>query len=105
MNDPNKQQPQRVSNPTPEQPPAPSEYEKNVPHAPEQPVAISKSAKGGEGSYEGTKQYQQGYEKFAKQTSPDDAVKTATEINPNDPSLKQAEQRGKSGRTSSPSIH
>lgn len=110
MNDPNKpNEPQRVSNPeqTPpmETPPMPAtEYEKNVPHAPDQSTAMSQSGKGGEGSYEGTKQYQEGYKKFSQQTSPNDAIQKANKINPNDPSLKQAEQQGKQ-RVSAPSIH
>jgi hypothetical protein len=118
LNDPKKpmEEPQRVSNPNPNTPPmeAPSrpqtEYEKNVPHSPDQSVAMKNDGKG-EGSYEGTKQYQDGYKKFSEETSPDDAVKKAEQINPNDPSLKQAEQRGKSsnggtgGRISVPSIH
>jgi hypothetical protein len=67
--------------------------------------AVSKSGKGGEGSYEGTKKYQEGFEKFAEDTSADEAVKKAGEINPDDASLKKAEQRGKDGRTSAHSIH
>lgn len=113
MNDPNKPtpEPQRVSNPNPntppmEAPPRPqTEYEKNVPHNPDQSVAVSKSGKGGEGSYEGTKQYQEGYDSFARQTSPEDALKKAREINPDDPSLEQAEQRARAGRVSAPSVH
>ncbi len=120
MNDPKKPtpEPQRVSHPNPntppmEAPPRPqTEYEKNVPHNPDPSVAVSKSGKSGEGSYEGTKQYQAGYDEFAQQTSPDDALKKAKAIDVDDPSLKQAEERartshngGPGGRISAPSIH
>lgn len=111
MNDPNKpnEEPRRVSQPSqnpPVQAPGnpPSEYERNVPHNPDPSVAMT--ADKGEGSYEGTRKYQEGYKKFSQQTSPDDARKKAEKIDTNDPSLKQAEQRGKSaGRVSAPSIH
>jgi hypothetical protein len=116
VNDPKKQpEPQRVSNPQQEPPmEAPqnpqTEYEKSVPHSTEKTtLSVSQDGKGGEGSYQGTKQYQDGYKKFSKETSPDDAMKKANDINPNDASLKQAEQRGKNGgtggRISAPSIH
>lgn len=115
MNDPKKQpqEPQRVSNP--QQQPAPmqtppnpqTEFEKSVPHSDDPSIAMS--GESGEGSYKGTKQYNEGYKKFSKDTSPEDAIKKANEINPNEPSLKQAEQRGKNGgtggRISAPSIH
>lgn len=115
MNDPKKpnEEPRRVSQPDemPGQTPpmeAPSrpgiEYEKNVPHEPGQPIAMTGDK--GEGSYTGTKKYQEGYKKFSQQTSPEDARKKAAKIDPNDPSLKEAEQRGKdAGRVTSPSIH
>jgi hypothetical protein len=71
---------------------------------PGQPIA--KTGKKGEGSYEGTKKYQEGYQKFSQQTSPEDARKRAEKIDPNDPSLKEAEKRGKEAgeRLSSPSV-
>jgi hypothetical protein len=114
MNDPKKpgEEPQRVSQPDempgqtpPMQAPArPAEYEKNVPHEPGQPIAHTGTV--GEGSYEGTRKYREGYEKFSRQTSPDEARRKAEQINPDDPSLKQAEQRGKdAARISAPSIH
>lgn len=111
MNDPKKnpgQEPQRVSSPNemPSQSKPPTEFEKNVPHG---DTPVSMSGKGGEGSYEGTKKYREGYDKFAQQTSPEDAQKKAEKIDANDASLKQAEQRGKNGgtggRISAPSIH
>ena len=120
MNDPNKpnEEPRRVSNPNPqtppiEEPPMPgTEYEKNVPHQPEPSTAVSKSGEAGEGSYQGTRQYLEGYEKFAEKTSPENALKKAKEIDSADPSLKQAEKSGRiaqnggtGGRISAPSIH
>jgi len=113
MNDPSKpnQEPRRVSQPNqPSQPQktkpveAPgSEYEKEVPHSGEPPVAHT--GKFGEGSYEGTREYAEGYEEFARSTSPDESVKKGQEIDPNDPVLKEAEERAKSARVSSTSIH
>jgi len=60
----------------------------------------------GEGSHQGTRKYREGYEKFSQKTSPEDARRMAEKIDPNDPALKQAEQRGKeAGRAPAPSIH
>lgn len=107
MNDPKKpnEEPRRVSQPEqPGQTKPGTEYEKNVPHEHGQPVAMTGDK--GEGSYTGTKQYQEGYKKFSQKTSPEDARKKAEKIDPNDPQLREAEQRGKdAGRTTSPSIH
>ena len=108
MNDPKNpnEEPQRVSQPEKQTPPMEAP-EKTVPHESGQPVAMT--GESGEGSYEGTRKYREGYDKFSQKTSPDDAQKKAEKIDPNDPSLKQAEQRGKSGgtggRISAPSIH
>jgi len=106
MNDPKNpgEEPKRVSNPD-EVPnkESPSEFEKNVPRTSE---PISMSGEAGEGSYEGTRKYREGYDKFSQKTSPEDAQKKAEKIDTNDASLKQAEQRGKNaGRISAPSIH
>jgi hypothetical protein len=112
MNDPKTptEEPRRVSNPQPgETPPmeAPStpqtEYEKEVPHSPNQPVA--KMGKTGEGSYEGTKQYDEGLEKFTETHSNEDTIKTAKKIDVDDPALKKAEKKAREGRVSSSSIH
>lgn len=123
MSDPKTpQEPRRVSQPgqTPGQEPneipggtppveAPStpqtEYEKHVPHSPNQPVAHT--GKSGEGSYEGTRKYAEGYDEFARTTTPDTAVAKAKKIDPDDPSLRKAEERAKHAaeRTSSSSIH
>jgi hypothetical protein len=126
MNDPKKptEEPRRTSQPnelpgqTPpmEAPPRPgTEYERNVPHNPDQSVA--KTGEGGEGSYKGTRQYQEGYEQFSRDTSPDDAMRKASEIDPDDPELLKAARVGKTssesskknggtgGRISAPSIH
>ncbi len=79
----------------------------------EQPVAMSGDK--GEGSYKGTQQYKEGYEKFSKEVSPDGAMQKAKQIDPDQQDLKQAEQQGKTGKTtenggtggriSAPSIH
>lgn len=107
MNEPKKQEPQQPENPQTRTPSNPtSEFEKNIPHNDDNTVAMSQEGVSGEGSYRGTKQYQDGYKKFSQQTSPDDAVKKATKIDPNDPSLEQAERQGKgAGRASAPSVH
>ncbi|MGZ3420875.1 MAG: hypothetical protein ACXVEE_23565 [Polyangiales bacterium] len=112
MNDPKQpnQEPRRVSNPQPSQPPpietpsAPqTEYEKEVPHSPNQPVA--KTGTKGEGSYEGTRQYDEGLEKFTETHSNEETIQAAKKIDPNDPALKQAEKKAREGRVSSSSIH
>jgi hypothetical protein len=113
MNDPKtpSQEPRRVSNPQPgEAPPmeAPpqgpqTEYEKEVPHSPNQPVA--KMGGKGEGSYEGTKQYDEGLEKFSETNSNEDTIKRAKSIDVDDPALKKAEKKAREGRVSSASIH
>ena len=117
MNDPNKkpEEPRRVSNPQPgetppmQAPPATpgTEYEKNVPHTKNEPIAISREAgEKGEGSYKGTRQYDEGLENFSKKHSSDESVKKAKQINPDDAQLKQAEKKAKEGpRISSPSVH
>ena len=94
MTDPKKpMEPQRTSQPqTPpdETPSHPgTEYEKNVPHTPEQPVAMS--GESGEGSYQGTREYLEGYERFSESHSPEETVREAKKINPDDPKLKEAE--------------
>jgi len=123
MNDPKKQpqeEPRRTSQPNPgEQPMTPmeapstpnTEFEKQVPHQGNMPIA--KTGKVGEGSYEGTRQYDEGLEEFSKKSSPEQSVQQAKKIDPDDPELKRAEQIGKSKqanmsserRTSSASIH
>lgn len=120
MNDPKtpNQEPRRTSQPgkktnepreTPGTKAAPAtEYEKDVPHTGEQPVAYT--GKSGEGSYEGTREYSEGYEEFASHTSAEESVEKGKKIDPNEPSLKDAEQRAKRGqarvsRPSSESIH
>jgi hypothetical protein len=67
--------------------------------------AIARKGKYGEGSYEGTREYAEGYEEFAQSTSPDESVEKGKKIDTNDPALKEAEERAKRGRTSSTSIH
>lgn len=118
MNDPKNpnQEPRRTSQPQQpgneppmEAPTSPAtEFEKNVPHpGANQPVA--KAGESGEGSYKGTEQYTEGYKKFAQQTSPDEALKKAKQIDPNDPKLREANEKGKAKasdveRASSPSL-
>jgi hypothetical protein len=99
------QQPQRTSQPmqpgqTPpnETPASPdTEYERNVPHTTDQPVA--QTGKHGEGSYEGTKQYDQGLEEFGKKNPPDESVRRGKQIDTDDPALREAEKRAKAGDT------
>lgn len=100
-------EPQHVSNP-PNTPPleAPStpktEYENEVPHSGNEPIA--KLGKTGEGSYEGTRQYDEGLEQFTEGHDPDASSDDARKIDPDDPELKRAERRAKDGpRPSSPS--
>jgi hypothetical protein len=85
-----------------EAPPSPAtEYEKHVPHDPNQPVARAGTV--GEGSYEGTRAYDDGLEQFSKDVSPEEAVQRARKIDVDDPELKDAERRGKAhehGRSS-----
>lgn len=118
MNDPNKKplEPQRTSQPTPDQPPNPmeapatpnTEYEHQVPHEGNQPIA--RTAKGGgEGSYEGTRQYDDGLAAFTKTHSVDQSIREGKQIDTSDPELKNAEKIGKAKgtdqeRRSSPSI-
>lgn len=137
------EEPRRTSQPSPgEQPMTPmeapsspnTEFEKQVPHQGNAPIAgasersipgpnprlagadspaIAKTGKVGEGSYEGTRQYDEGIEAFSKKNPVEQSMKDAKKIDTNDPSLKKAEQVGKSkqanvtseGRTSSASIH
>lgn len=102
--DPNQkpQEPQRTSQPTqPNQPPPPmempgqpnTEYEKQVPHEGNQPIA--RVGEGGEGSYEGTQKYDNGLDQFSKQNSPEQSFEKGRKIDVDDPALKQAEQAGK----------
>jgi hypothetical protein len=140
INDPNKKpiEPQRTSQPNPqEQPMTPmeapgtpsTEYEKQVPHQGNRPIAhgggaamptssprgsssdaVSRTGKSGEGSYEGTRDYDDGLAKFSKEHSPEESVERGKKIDPNDPELKRAEEAGKrkgmdGQRRSSPSVH
>jgi hypothetical protein len=124
--DPNQKptEPQRTSQPQPGEKPmeAPqqpnTEYERNVPHQGNEPIAHT--GKSGEGSYEGTKQYDDGLDAFTKNHPVDESIEAGKKIDVNDPSLKAAEEKGKApaksggerkptmspdqGRTSSPSI-
>ncbi len=109
MADPKTPEPRRVSQPEEsrpdETPKPPSEWEKEVPHTGSQPVA--RTGRYGEGNYEATREYAEGYEEFASHTTPDESVRKGKEIDPDEPSLKDAEQRGKraEARPSAPSIH
>ncbi len=127
--DPNQKptEPQRTSQPqqpgeTPmpvESPPQPgTEYERNVPHQGNEPIAHT--GKGGEGSYEGTKQYDDGLDAFTKKHPVEESIESGRKIDMNDPTLKAAEEKGKApaksggdrkpaiapdqGRASSPSV-
>lgn len=82
-----------------------TEWEKHVPHAPNQPVA--KTGKYGEGSYEATRQYDEGVERFSKDVPPEEAIRRAKSNDPDDPELREAERKGKEhavDRTSAASI-
>ena len=124
--DPNKKptEPQRTSQPQPGETPmeAPqqpnTEYERNVPHEGNEPIA--RTATSGEGSYEGTQKYDNGIDQFSKQHSVQESIEAGRKIDTNDPELKAAEEKGKApakaggerkpamapdqGRTSTPSI-
>ena len=113
MHEPKKEpeQPQRTSQPNPgEQPMTPmeaptspgTEFEHQVPHQGNQPIA--RSGTSGEGSYEATRQYDEGLEKFTESHPPDESLRDAQSIDPNDPELKKAEQIGKSKRSSEPRV-
>ena len=151
MQEPKKEpqeEPRRTSQPNPgqqpmtpmEPPTAPgTEYEKQVPHQGNQPIAessassnsgpnprltgadsraIGKMGQSGEGSYEGTRDYDEGLEKFTQSHPPDESVRKGKQIDPNDPELAKAEAIGKSkqanvahegrksgdGRASAPSV-
>ena len=103
MPDPNKkpEEPQRTSQPMPNQPTTPmeapvspsTEYEKQVPHEGNQPVAHA--GKSGEGSYEATQRYDNGIDQFSKQNSPDQSFEKGKKIDVDDPALKKAEAAGK----------
>lgn len=104
VSQPGKTRPDETPTPV-EAPKQPSEWEKEVPHTGSQPVALT--GRYGEGNYEATREYAEGYEEFASQTTPDESVRKGKKIDPDDPALKEAEQRGKraEARPSAPSIH
>jgi hypothetical protein len=93
------EEPQRTSQPHPGETPieAPdqpdTEYERNVPHQGSEPIAHMGTS--GEGSYEGTKQYDDGLDAFSKQHSVDESIEAGRKIDTNDPALKAAEEKGK----------
>lgn len=123
MDPKNPEQPRRTSQPTPQQPDQPSppmeapgnpntEYERQVPHEGNQPIA--RTATGGEGSYEGTQRYDNGMDQFSKQHSLEDSIADAKQIDTSDPALGKAEKQAKQGpakgkadkeRASIPSVH
>jgi len=92
--------PQTPPNEAPETPN--TEYEREVPHTGSQPIA--RTADGGEGSYEGTRQYDEGLEQFTQEHSPDESLREASEIDPDDPELVRALEEGKRPRPSKPQI-
>ena len=110
------EEPRRTSQPdadpqpmTPMEPPsAPgTEFEKKVPHQGNQPIARSDAARSGEGSYEGTRRYDEGLERFSEEKPVEESLRDARSIDTEDPELKRAEKIGKSksaeSRPSAPS--